>query len=71
MIPINLASRFFPGPEVFWEQGLGMYFVKNHCCKAMGVGILKGRVIEVVLAARISNWVVYSSADMPDVILRL
>ena len=26
---------------------LGMYFVKNHCCKATGVGILKGRVIEV------------------------
>ena len=47
MIPIDLASRFFPGLEVLWERWLGMYFVKNHCCKATGVGILKGRVIEV------------------------
>ena len=47
MIPVNLASRFFPSLEVLWERWLGMYFVKDHRCKATGVGILKGRVIEV------------------------
>ena len=36
MIPVNLASRFFPSLEILWERWLGMYFVKNHHYKAVG-----------------------------------
>ena len=46
MIPVNLVSIFFPGLEVLQEQWLGMDFVKNNRCKATGIGIFKGRVIE-------------------------